>query len=151
MKTTQQRFIIMILLIYAFSFSSYGQQVERTITLICDTDQLKNAKPKDAYKFCHFQGQTESDSRDYTASGDIEDTFIWEGKASSGSGKLKITKIKYERGTKVFSKDSIQGTQTVRAVAKHSTKGKDPYKYIIYFKLNKKKKYFIDPKLKIGE
>ncbi len=141
----------MTLLICAFSIKSYSQQVEHPITLICDTDKLKNMKPKNAYKACYFQGQTESDSRKFTVTGNLNDTFVWNGKASSGTDELNITKIKYEKGTKIFKNDSIEGTNTVRAVAKKSTKNKDPYTYIIYFKVNNKKKYHIDPKVRIRE
>jgi hypothetical protein len=150
MKSLQQRFLIMTILIYAFSFSSYGQQVERTITLVCNTAKLKDMKPKNAHRVCYFNGYPGSDPRQFTVNAVVEDTLIWNGKPLSGSDELNITKIKYEKGTKIFDKDSIEGTKTVKAVAKYSTKGKKPYTYKIYFKINNtKKQYFIDPKVSV--
>lgn len=150
MQTSKRYFIATALLVFTFGFNSFGQ-VERTATLICDTNKLINMQPKNAHKVCYFEGQEAgSDPRQYVINGNLGDTIIWKGKPASGSDELNITKIKYEKGTKIFEKDSIEGSKTVRAVAKFRTKDKPDYTYLIYFKVNGRKQYFIDPKVKIN-
>jgi len=150
MKSPYRHFTLITLLLCVYSFNTYGQQTEHTITLKCHIDHLKEGK--DPYKFCKFEGQTETDTREFTVTGKVGDTFIWTGQAHSGSDELNITKIKYEKGTKIFDQDLIEGTKTVKAVAKFNTKGKDPYTYKISFKINDSgKTYHIDPKVKIVE
>lgn len=150
MKTTKQFFILVTLALLSFSNTSFGQALERTVTLKCYIDSLK--QQKDPYKVCKFEGQTETDTRQFTVTGNVGDSFIWKGEAYSGSDKINITKIKYEKGTKIFDNDSIEGTKTVKAVAKYNTNGKAPYTYKISFKINGKgKTYHIDPKVRIVE
>ncbi len=150
MKTTKQFFILVTIALLSFSNTSFGQALEHTVTLKCHIDSLK--QKKDPYKVCKFEGQTETDTRQFTVTGKVGDSFIWKGEAYSGSDELNITKIKYEKGTRIFANDSIEGTKTVKAVAKFNTKGKAPYTYKISFKINGRgKTYHIDPKVKIVE
>ena len=148
MKTTKQLFMLVTIALLSFSNTSFGQAQERTITLKCHINRLQ--ENKDPYKVCIFQGQTETDTRQFTVTGNVGDSFIWKGEAYSGSDELDITKIKYEKGTKIFDEESIDGTKTVKAVAKFNTTGKEPYTYRISFKINGKgRTYHIDPKVKI--
>jgi len=148
MKTTKQLFTLVTIALLSFSNNSFGQAQEHTIILKCHINRL--LENKDPYRVCKFEGQTETDTREFTVTGNVGDTFVWKGEAYSGSDELDITKIKYEKGTKIFDEESIDGTKTVKAVAKFNTKGKDPYTYKISFKINGKgKTYHIDPKVKI--
>ena len=148
MKTTNQLFMLVTIALLSFSNTSFGQAQERIITLKCHINRLQ--ENKDPYKVCKFEGQTETDTRQFTVTGNVGDSFVWKGEAYSGSDELDITKIKYEKGTKIFDEESIDGTKTVKAVAKFNTNGKDPYTYKISFKINGKgRTYHIDPKVKI--
>ena len=150
MKTKRIHLTVIAFLLCLFSFDSYSQEVERTITLKCHINRLK--ENKDPYTVCKFEGQTEPDTREFTVTGNVGDSFIWKGEPYSGSDELDITKIKYEKGTQIFDNESIEGTKTVKAVAKFNTKEKDPYTYKISFKINGTgKTYHIDPKVKIIE
>lgn len=150
MKTTKQIFILVTIGLLAFSNTTFGQTQEHIITLKCHINRLQ--ENKDPYTVCKFEGQTETDTREFTVTGKVGDSFVWKGEAYSGSDELNITKIKYERGTKIFDKEPNEGTKTVKAIAKFNTKGKDPYTYKISFKINgKRRTYHIDPKVKIVE
>ena len=150
MKTAKQLLVPFTIALLSLSNTTFGQAKEHTITLKCHINRLQ--ENKDPYKVCKFNGQTESDTRQFTVTGNVGDTFIWKGEAYSGSDELNITKIKYEKGTKIFDKDLNEGTKTVKAVAKFNTKGKDPFTYKISFRINGKgRTYHIDPKVKIVE
>jgi len=150
MKSIKQLFILVTIALLSFSNATFAQGQEHTITLKCHINRLQ--ENNDPYKVCKFEGQTETDTRQFTVTGNVGDTFIWKGEAYAGSDELNITKIKYEKGTEIFDKESHEGTKTVKAVAKFKTKNKDPYTYKISFKINGKgKTYHIDPKVKIVE
>ena len=150
MKATKPLYILVTIALLTFNNKTFGQAQEHIVTLKCHVNRLQ--ENKDPYTVCKFEGQTETDTRQFTVTGNVGDSFIWKGEAYSGSDELNITKIKYEKGTKIFDKESIEGTKKVKAVAKFNTKGKDPYTYKISFKINGKgRTYHIDPKVKIVE
>ena len=150
MKTIKQLFILVTIALLSFSNTVFAQAQEHTVILKCHINRLQ--ENKDPYTVCKFEGQTETDSRQFTVTGKVGDSFVWKGEAYSGSDELNITKIKYEKGTKIFDEESIEGTKTVKAVAKFNTKDKDPYTYKISFKINGNgRTYHIDPKVRIVE
>ena len=150
MKTIKQLFILVTIALLSFSNTVFAQAQEHTVILKCHINRLQ--ENKDPYTVCKFEGQTETDSRQFTVTGKVGDSFVWKGEAYSGSDELNITKIKYEKGTKIFDEESIEGTKTVKAVAKFNTKDKDPYTYKISFKINDNgRTYHIDPKVRIVE
>ena len=148
MKTTKQLFILVTIALLVFSNTTFGQAQELTITLKCHINRLQ--ENKDPYKVCKFEGQTETDTREFTVTGKVGDSLVWKGEAYSGSDEINITRIKYEKGTKIFDEEPIVKAKTIKAVAKFKTKENDPYTYKISFKINGRgKTYHIDPKVRI--
>ena len=79
------------------------------------------------------------------------DIIKWDGKAQSGNDTIDIKKIKWDKGTNIFDKDSIGGIETVKGTVKHDTKDKKDFKYTIQFKINDSgRMYKIDPKVKVN-
>ena len=116
MKTTKQLFILVTIALLVFSNTTFGQAQELTITLKCHINRLQ--ENKDPYKVCKFEGQTETDTREFTVTGKVGDSLVWKGEAYSGSDEINITRIKYEKGTKIFDEEPIVKAKTVKAVAK---------------------------------
>lgn len=147
MKTIKS---ISLSLIFIFTFYSisYSQDQQR-VTLKCNIAALQAGNPE--YQVCQFVNQEPgTDTRDYTIYAEVGDTIIWGGESSDGSAAIDIRKIKYRRGTNVFSKKELEGETTVVGEVLEKTNGK-PYKYKISFKIdNTGQMYSIDPKIIVG-
>jgi hypothetical protein len=148
MKTFKPLILTLIFMLLFSGFTYAQNQIEAT--LICNVTALQNGT--DAYEACRFLDQEPgTDTRDYTIYAEIGDTIIWSGQSTDGSAAIDINKIKYERGTEVFKNPFKDGTSTVVRTIKHSTKGKEDYKYEITLKINNKgKPFYIDPKVRVG-
>lgn len=146
MKTLCYPLILCALTLLLFSTNSFSQ-TERTVTLVCNTDNINRVEP---HTVCYFVGQAEgTDSRNYTIEAEVGDTILWKGLTLSDDS-LYIKKIKYEKGTNVFDKDSLVGASNVIGIIKYNTKDKPDYKYKISFKVNDKGKMLsIDPLIKV--
>lgn len=147
MKTLNPLLFGLLIVLMCCNYS-YGQDQIR-VTLKCNVPALKAGNP--AYQVCQFVDQEPgTDTREYTIYAEVDDTIIWDGESSDGSAAIDIKKIKYNKGTNVFSKRELEGETTVTGQIKEKTNGK-PYKYKISFKINNKGKiYTIDPKIIVG-
>ena len=147
MKTLKPLFYGLLIVLMCCNYS-YGQDQIKA-TLKCNVTALKAGNP--AYQVCQFEGQERgTDTRNYTINAEVDDTITWNGESSDGSSAINIKKIKYNKGTNVFSKKELEGETTVVGQIKEKTNGK-PYKYKISFKIdNTRKKYTIDPKIIVG-
>jgi len=147
MKTLKS---ISLSLIFIFTFYgiSYSQD-QHSVTLKCNVAALQAGNP--AYEVCQFTDQEPgTDTREFTIYAEVGDTIIWGGESSDGSAAIDIRKIKYHRGTNVFSKKDLEGETTVVGTIENETNGK-PYKYKISFKIdNTGQMYSIDPKIIVG-
>jgi len=147
MKTKHYPRILCLLTLILFSTISFAQTTH-TVTLVCDTDNIKHEDP---YKVCYFVNQGEgTDTREFTIVANVGDTIKWQGITLSDDN-LEIRKIKYEKGTNVFDKDEIGGSTTVVAAIKKSTMDKPDYTYKISFKVNGRgTMYSIDPVIRVN-
>ena len=142
---TLKTYLLCLILVFAFSATSYGQDQLR-VTLKCNIPALEAGnKP---YEVCQFVDQEPgTDTRDYTIYAEVGDTITWDGESSDGTGAINIRKIKHGKGNNVFNKKDLDGETTVVGTIKNKTNDK-PYKYKISFKINNTKKtYSIDPKI----
>jgi hypothetical protein len=79
---------------------------------------------------------------------DVGDYIIWTGASSSGSEAVKIKKIKFKHGGRIFSSDEIDGEATVEAGVIRGSTAKG-YAYTIQFQVgNGNRVFHIDPIIK---
>jgi hypothetical protein len=148
MKTSKQLLILFAIALFSFSYTSFSQAVEHTVTLVCNTEELKTKQP---YEACYFAEDPDVDPREFLITVNVGDIITWEGQSESGEDSIDIKKIKWDHGTKIFDKDFIDGIETVTGTVKHDTKNKKDFKYTIQFKVNDSgKKHKIDPKVKVN-
>jgi len=148
MKTSKQLVILLVITLFSFNNSAFAQAQEHQLTLVCNTDELKTKKTHEA---CYFAQEPDVDPRKFLITVKVGDIINWDGKAKSGDDTIEIKKIKWDKGTNIFDKDSIDGVETVTGIVKHDTKGKKDFKYTIQFKVNGSgKMYKIDPKVKVN-
>lgn len=137
MKTRQLILPLFLLLLTAYS---YAQQ---TATLQCNIEALEaGEEPADV---CFFTEAPDESPVDFTIEAYLDEEITW-----SGVGEIKIHKIQWKNGTKIFNGRDPKGNANGRAKDKPKkvTPGDDPYVYTLVFKV-KGDKYEIDPIIKV--
>ncbi len=130
----------------------YGQNTHY-VTLNVDTDALKNNQNAGAVSYFTTDDATEVLNNDspetFTILVDVGDNIVWDGVSTAPSNEaIRIKKIKYKRGPRIFSNDDIDGEVSVAAGIIRGT-GPDGYVYTIQFQVGDKNRVFtIDPVIK---
>lgn len=154
MKTPKTLLILIAILLFSLSRTSYGQTIH-VITLHVDTDIL-NAGGDTSKAFSFSAGpDTEVENIDnpelFTIFVNEEDTVIWEGTSTSGAA-VHIESIIYSEGTEIFGKQKHNGKikngkKKVEAKVKKNKKNAE-YKYLIEFSIGRFP-FKIDPVIKV--
>lgn len=148
MKIATRLIALIIITLFSISNTAIAQAQEHTVTLVCNSDELKTKKTHEA---CYFAQDPDVDPREFLITVNVGDVILWEGQSVSGEDRIDIKKIKWDKGTKIFDKDFIDGIETVTGTVKYDTKDKKDFKYTIQFKVNDSEKmYKIDPKVRVN-
>jgi len=148
MKTATRLIALTIITLFSISNTSIAQAQEHTVTLVCNSDELRTKKTHEA---CYFAQDPDVDPREFLITVDVGDVILWDGQSVSGEDRIDIKKIKWDKGTKIFDEDFIDGIETVVGTVKYDTKDKKDFKYTIQFKVNDSEKmYKIDPKVRVN-
>jgi hypothetical protein len=145
-------FLICLFFVALLCDGLYGQATHY-VTLHVDTDELQNRQNVPASSYFTVDEGTEVLNNDspesFTILVNVGDNIIWNGKAIAPSGEaVKIKKIKYKRGGRIFSNDDIDGEVSVSAMIIRDS-GDEGYVYTIQFRLGDSNRvYTIDPVIK---
>ncbi|MGB5369822.1 MAG: hypothetical protein WBN18_05285 [Flavobacteriaceae bacterium] len=137
---------------FIFSCGMAAGQATHTITLNVDMDALLNSPNAAAASYFTVGPETEvldnSSAENFTVLVDVGDNIVWNGMSTSGSEAVKIKKIKYKRGARIFSSDEVDGEANVEAsVIRGSTA--TGYVYTLQFQVGESNRvYSIDPIIK---
>ncbi len=139
-------------------------QETHTVTLIVDTANFDRNNPASS---CALRSESPNtgvvesngDLENFTVTMQEGDLVVWEGISSSNPEDLvHLKKIKYEKGTKIFNKDRLDGKpqsgkgDIVEGKTISNTKNKEDFKYTMLFKVDSQNGTFkIDPKIKVGQ
>jgi hypothetical protein len=135
-----------------FSCGMAAGQATHKITLHVDTGTLNNNQTAAASSYFTVGPETEvldnSSAENFTILVDVGDNIVWNGTSTSGSVAVKIKKIKYKKGARIFSSDEIDGEANVEAgVIRGSTA--NGYVYTLQFQVGESNRvYTIDPIIK---
>jgi hypothetical protein len=161
----QTKYYCPILIFYTTLFFygvSYSQETH-TVTLIVNT---ANFDRNNIDASCSIKAESPStgvlrsqgDLQNFTLVVNERDSIVWEGVSSSEPGNaIHIKRIKYEKGTKIFNKDRLDGKaragkgDIVRGKPIRTTINTEDFKYSLLFKIDSENGTFkIDPKIKVG-
>ena len=149
MKSTNQLFMLVAIILLSFSITSYAQ-TEHVIVLKVNTAAI--VKPNvDAY--CSFEGQDPNiAAKDYTIFVNNGDKIRWQGVSiSSENDVVSITSINYHGGKNLLGVNVINGVAI--GTVQNGAVG-DEEKYTVSFKVTNNGKqrngtFLIDPKIKV--
>lgn len=158
MKTHHFKPVLCLVLMLLFSVLSFGQSQAKTvvITLIVNPAELGD-EPNDPKGLSFFEvdpGATEviykMDPKDFTVTVDKGTKIKWQGITTTGEN-VRILKIQYKSGVDTFNDKNIRRClfgKRVRKTTKRIT-GEGYYVYQIKFRPKGKKRFFLDPKIRV--
>ena len=145
--------LFIFLLIFSNTFSQKGDPV--VITLVVDITQLGDDPNNPGG--CIFMAEPNSvvlinpNPKDFTVHIDNGKKIKWIGRTTDGD-VVKILKIYYQNGTNVFNKTNLRRClfgKKVRNKVRRLTAENMDYTYGVKFKVKKKGKYSLDPKIRV--
>ncbi|MBT8285605.1 MAG: hypothetical protein HKO75_09540 [Flavobacteriaceae bacterium] len=156
MKTQNQLrslFCFVFLLISISLFSQKDNSVD--IILTVDVSQLGD-DPNDPGG-CTFMAEPNAvvlenlNAKDFTIGVESGKKLKWIGRTTDGD-VVKILKIYYLSGTNIFNKSNLRRClfgKKVRNKVRRSTEANMDYTYGVKFKVKKKGRYYLDPKIRV--
>ena len=147
-----KRFFSPLSMVLLFSGMMASGQATHMITLNVDTGALNQSQNAAATSYFTVGPDTEvldnSTPENFTILVDVGDNIVWEGASTSGPEAVKIKKIKYKRGARIFSSDEIDGEANVEAIIIRGSTD-NGYVYTIQFQIGESNRvYTIDPVIK---
>ena len=148
----QKQFLSHLVLVFIFSCGMAAGQATHKITLHVDTGALYNNQNAAATSYFTAGPETEvldnSAAENFTILVDVGDNIVWNGVSTSGSVAVKIKKIKYKRGARIFSSDEVDGEANVEAIIIRGSTA-NGYVYTLQFQVGESNRvYSIDPIIK---
>ena len=152
MKSTNQLFMLLAVILLSFSATCYAQ-TEHVIVLQVNT---ANIEKQNVEAYCNFEGQNpEIAPRDFTTFVQNGDIIRWIGvSTSSENDVVNITSINYQGGKNLLGLNILRGDGAeVAGTVQNGAVGEEE-KYTLSFKVirngtQRNGTFLIDPKIKI--
>ncbi|MEY8021817.1 hypothetical protein AB8P51_13355 [Muriicola sp. SD30] len=154
---TQNRLPSLLCFVFLFISISLFSQKDDVVDIILTVDVSQLGDNPNAPGGCTFMAEPNAvvlenlTAKDFTIGVENGKKLKWKGRTTDGD-VVKILKIHYLSGTNIFNKSNLRRClfgRKVRNRVRQTTIDKPDYIYGIKFKVKKKGKYYLDPKIRV--
>lgn len=154
---TQNRFPSLLCFVFLFISISLYSQKDDVVDIILTVDVSQLGDDPNNPGGCSFTAEPDAvvlenlNAKDFTIGVENGKKLKWKGRTTDGD-VVKILKIYYLSGTNIFNKSNLRRClfgKKVRNRVRRSTVANMDYTYGVKFKVKKKGRYYLDPKIRV--